>query len=211
MNMIAAFTKVFEEKAVFSPILQAFCKMYYNKAVQKEVNLASIKKSDRVLCIGGGPLPWTALEIAKRTGAKVDVIDVDTRAIFFAKQAVERFQLSQQIEISYASGQEVDPSQYSVIHVALQARPHDKILKNILGKSKLGTRVLMRYPHDKLNKFYHALPEDCLCDICNSTQQKHSTMSETLLFVKGLRGEQREEIFAHNFGLDIHRSATMAK
>lgn len=211
MNLITIFTRKFEQAAVFSPILRIFCKMYYNKAVQREIELANITSDDRVLCIGGGPLPWTGIRIAQTTGAKVHVIDMDHRSVFYAKQAIEQCNLSGQIEVSIGNGQQIDASEYTVTHVALQARPHDKILQNILKRAKSGNRVLMRFPHSRLNKFYEALPEDCLCDICESTKQNHSTMSETLLFIKGVRGEKREEILAHAFGLDINRTATLVK
>ncbi|OEF97763.1 hypothetical protein [Desulfuribacillus alkaliarsenatis] len=211
MSIIASLTKKIEETAIVSPTLRFFCKLYYNPIVKREIELANITKKDHVLCIGGGPFPWTAIEIARDTRAKVTVIDVHYLSTLYAKQAISIFGLENLIEIRLGDGQSIDTSDFTVTHIALQAMPQDRILSNVLNRSKQGSRVLVRCAHDCLGSFYSCLSNQCLCDMCKSTRQKNSTMSETLLFIKGLRGERFEEANAYASRVNINSTASVAK
>lgn len=152
--MIKTFTKLFEKSCVNSNMLVGLCNIYYKKLVREEVDISEIKKEDRVLCIGGGSVPCTALEIHRQTGAKVDIIDIDEEAVFNSKRLIERLGLEDNIRVSKGFGQTVNMSKYNVVHIALQVTCKDEVLDNILENSSGNTRILMRMPKKGLKCFY---------------------------------------------------------
>ena len=191
--MISFATKTVERMVIAFPFLTRFLRMYYTNIVANEIALGKIRCDDRVLCIGGGPLPFTALEIADKTGAEVEIIDNDMYAVEAAKKLIKRLNMSDKINVVYGDGREIDTSKFSVVHVALQAKPHDSILKNVWKKSGDGTRILLRRPHDNLEMLYSELSEECACLACNYAGQGHCTVKETLLFTKGQQGREMHE------------------
>ena len=193
MGVISFATKAVERVALTFPFLTKALRMNYKKVVENEIALGQISCRDNVLCIGGGPLPYTALEIADRTGAKVEIVDNDMYAVRAAKGLVEKLNMSDKISVVYGDGQEIDTSEFSVIHVAMQAEPHDRILENIWQKSKVGARILLRRPNDGLEVLYSNLPEGCHYPTCNLAGQNSCTIKETLLFTKGQGREIHEE------------------
>ncbi|QGG46628.1 class I SAM-dependent methyltransferase, putative [Heliorestis convoluta] len=178
-------TPLLEKIALYSPGLFRLQKRYYEEIVGREIVLGSITEKDTVLCIGGGPLPCTALEIAKRTGAIVHVIDSDLGAVYSARKFVHKLNLSNQVKIFCAQGQTIDTSSYSVVHVALQAKPHDLILKNIWRKAKEGTRVLLRCPDISSFKSLFEQEKNPYCSACTLIEQKSATLKGTVLLQKG--------------------------
>ncbi len=137
-------TKKLERAAVFIPGLTSLLRIYYRYLVSREIDLGKISPDDRVLCIGGGPLPSTALEIAQKTGAKVQVIDNDVNSVKIAREMVNRLDLDDMVKIDYGEGQRVDVSNFSVVHVAYQAQPHDEIFQNVWCNAAAGTRIMIR-------------------------------------------------------------------
>ncbi len=190
--MISLATKNLEKTVLYFPFLINHFRAYYRGIVKNEICLGKICSRDNVLCIGGGPLPCTALEIAEKTGAIVEVIDNDPNAIELASQIIRRLNLEDRVKVTYGDGQTFDVSCFSVVHVALQARPQDKILWNVMKKASEGTRILMRRPKDNLESFYSKLPKDCLLINNNMIKQYNYTIKETLLFIKG-HGRRKNE------------------
>ncbi|KAB3534047.1 hypothetical protein F8154_09910 [Alkaliphilus pronyensis] len=173
MKFIPFITKEIEKIMSISPFLIKLCSLYYKRIVSNEIKLGAITNKDRVLCIGGGPIPATALEIAYKTGAIVDVIDGDPDAVDIARKVVKTLRISDKVKIEHGIGQKVDASDYSVIHVALQACPHDSILKNVWGKAPIGARILMRCPKESLAHCYTALSKEAYCYQCKQIEQNN--------------------------------------
>lgn len=195
MRIIPTFTKVFEKiVSTFVPCALLVQK-YYKPIVEREVSLGSICAKDRVVCIGGGALPWTAIEIAKQSGACVHVIDCDPKAVAFAQKFLRFLQLDEVILVSVGDGQTVDVKNYSVVHVALQAFPQEKIVDHLLNVSRVNTRILVRCPKDNISCMYGScMKKDCGVE-CKEMKQKKSTMKSTLLFIKKPRRQQYEKSY----------------
>ena len=193
MGVVSFATKAVERMALTFPFLTKALRMNYKKVVENEIALGKINCGDKVLCIGGGPLPYTALEIADRTGAKVEIIDNDMHAVKAAKDLIEKLNMSDRVRVIYGDGQEVDTSEFSVIHVAMQAEPHDRILENVWQKSRAGTRILLRRPNNGLEVLYSNLPQGCHYPTCDFSGQNSCTIKETLLFTKRQGREVHEE------------------
>ena len=199
MKLITRITKTIENTIASFPFLINIYSIYYKRIVEKEIKLGQIKKKDRVLCIGGGPLPCTALEIAKKTGANVHIIDNDPQAVHKANCVIKELGLAQQVCVQQCDGRDIDVDKFSVIHIALQAEPRDVIFKNIWHKASCGSRILIRYPLECLESFYSAFPENVTRDhILNKIEQNNSTMKATLLFVKNRERKKVEKKFINH-------------
>jgi len=118
--MIAVCTECIERNFSKSNFLIKLYGLYYRNIVKNEVKLAGIRSCDRILCIGGGPIPSTAIEMARQTDACVHVIDMDGTAVVCARDVIKKLGLAHKITVEQARGEEVDISPYNVIHVALQ-------------------------------------------------------------------------------------------
>lgn len=152
--MIAIWTKWVENKFSTFNLLINFYGKYYKNIVKEEVKLASINENDRVLCIGGGYIPSTAIEIVNQTNASVDVIDIDKKAVEQAKNVVHKLGLSDKINIYLKDGNYVDIEPYDVVHIALQVTPKEKIAQYIWDNLRDGSRVVIRMPKRMLKFFY---------------------------------------------------------
>lgn len=148
MEIIPILTKGLEKIASFFPIIIPIHHLYYNALVEGEIHTCNISCKDKVLCIGGGPLPCTAMEIARKTGAYVEVIDNDPKSVKMANRVLSLLNMDKNIKVIENSGQQVDASKYSVIHVARQVTPKIETFRNVWGKAPKGARILVRRAKD---------------------------------------------------------------
>ncbi len=133
--------------------LYLLASLYYRLMVKKEVELAGINQDDKVLCIGGGCCPYTAILIRKYTNARVTVIDNDCACIDKSKAFLQGLGLDG-IEIRLCDGKHIGCRDYSVIHVAMQVSPKEAVINEIFGGAPKGARVLVRNPKTAMEKLY---------------------------------------------------------
>src|SRR5699024_6314147 len=101
------------------PWTYGFFESYYNAVVENEIKLADIKPTDRIVGIGGGLCPCTAIQLHRKTGANVCVIDNDKEVIDAAIKNIERLNLSDHITVEYQDGVEISANDFSIVHIAL--------------------------------------------------------------------------------------------
>ncbi|MCD8501113.1 MAG: hypothetical protein LRY71_04800 [Bacillaceae bacterium] len=175
MDHLVEFTKKVEKFcAVIWPLAFLF-RMYYYPIVKREVMLANITKSDKVICIGGGSLPWTAVEIARQSGATVKVLDCDFKAVMLAKKFVKAIKMEEVVEVVYGNGLTFEPKDCTVIHLASQVQPQEQVLEHMLSYKKSSPRVLIRVPKQRKT---HRLWDQCICECI---EQKVPTIKATML------------------------------
>lgn len=151
--MVTRLTQAFEHTTSQNKIVFNLGLLYYTKLVEQEIALAEISEKDCVLCIGGGPCPYTALLINKITGASVTAIDCCNNCAHCAKRLVKEH-FDNRINIICAEGSSVDYTDYSVIHIAMQIRQREDLAKAISRNAKNGTRIITRSPKDRLDFLY---------------------------------------------------------
>lgn len=137
-------TTVLERLAIRLPVLHPLFSLYYDATIEKEIALGQITSSDHVLFIGGGPFPWTAMRVAEKTGATVDILDNSREAVQTAEKVIQRHTYASQLSVIYGAGEVVDAEGYSVIYIARQAQPHLHILENIWPTCEKGARIIVR-------------------------------------------------------------------
>ncbi len=172
----------------YNPLIKLCC-LYYRNIVKEEIRLANVRNWDRVLCIGGGPIPCTAIEIAYQTNAHIHVIDIDNNAVKCARNVIRKLGLQDRITVINAKGQDIDIEPYDVVHVALQVSPKEEVLKNLWEKSKEGNRIIVRMPRKTLQRFYSNITDDFIKRNAEAIRRismgcKAKTMDEILLMEK---------------------------
>ena len=89
-------TRLLEKVICSSKKLVTLYGKYYNKIVEREVCLADLDESHKVLCVGG-IRPWTAMLFAFLTGAEIDVVDIDHQAVYNGQKVVKMFGLQDKV------------------------------------------------------------------------------------------------------------------
>jgi len=97
-----------------------------------EATLCSLRPGDTVAMIGSGPLPVTAILLAKRFNLKVKAIERDYRSAALSRRVIAQLGLENQISIFQEDGTTAVPENASCVLIAVLARPKQQILANIL-------------------------------------------------------------------------------
>jgi hypothetical protein len=116
----------------------------YRKLAEAEVALAGIRSGDRVLFIGSGPLPITAVQYALQTGCTVECVEQLLPAVEVSQRVLARLGLEGSVHPSHARGQDCPVDAYDVILVGVLAEPKAEILTHLDEEALPGCRVLCR-------------------------------------------------------------------
>ncbi|AFG37257.1 class I SAM-dependent methyltransferase [Spirochaeta africana] len=158
MSIIQPVVAAAEKLCAGLPIAVRWYSAPYESIVQREIDLASITEHDRVLQIGCGAIPFTAIHLAQKTGARVTALDIDPTAVAIARRVIAAAGLEALVKIRCGDGCRVDASDCTVALVALQARPKQEILQNLLDTIPTGSRLVFRAPAPRFAAQYDAIP-----------------------------------------------------
>ena len=132
----------------------------YRALVQRELRLAKVDRSETIMHIGCGSLPFTAVLAARLSGARVIAVDRDHAAVCNARRVVRRLGLTGHgggnITIIHAEAGSDDLPRADVVLVALQATGKRAILDNI-ARTTGASRVVFRLPRPGLEADYGTL------------------------------------------------------
>ena len=186
LKHITKFTQKIEYLAAKTSLVYHIISRYYHDVIKKEINLANITENDRILCIGGGFCPFSAILLHQATGAKVTVIDNNSKCIPKAREVIERLRLDENIRLLCQDGccKELSLSEYSIVHFALQVTPMEYVFAEIERKVPPGTKILIRRPKAHLNNMYCRLSNTLLTCCRYIVHKKSSNIGSTVLYVK---------------------------
>lgn len=126
--------------------------LLYDELIDKEIDLAKIKSSDKVLVVGCGSLPATCILVARKTNAKTHGIDIDSIAIKKSTRFIKKIKLENLLDFEIADGVHYDYSTYDVIFALYGINKHRDILINLSKKISQNTRVIYRSAEDVKDK-----------------------------------------------------------
>jgi len=98
-----------------------------------EGRMAKIGKDDRVLIIGSGPFPETAICYAKVFGCKITGIDNDIEAVRLSRKVVKKLGLSKQIQILHKADNQIAKEGFTKVLVTILSQPKARIIKGLEG------------------------------------------------------------------------------
>jgi hypothetical protein len=144
--------------ARLSPLASLYSRPYL-RVVEQEIRLASIGRADIVVNIGCGAVPFTAIHLARLTGARVIAMDRDNEAVECARRYLKASGLQETIEVVCGDGEQAAECEGARVWVvALQAAPKEGILKHFLNNAPRGTRAVFREPRTEFSNQYDQLP-----------------------------------------------------
>ncbi|WP_146049298.1 flippase-like domain-containing protein [Alkalispirochaeta sphaeroplastigenens] len=121
---------------------------FYRKIIDTEIAAAGIEPGARVLQLGCGPFPMTAIALAER-GYRVTAVDRCAGTVRSASSLVPS-----SVQMLCADGLELDYSGYDAVFVALHVQPRQEIVRRILATADRGTPVLCRNGRGVLCRSY---------------------------------------------------------
>lgn len=124
---------------LFHPYLERF-----DSLAREETALLKISSKDKVLFIGGGAFPITAIHYAKKTGCLVHCVEKLSDRKEIAETVIAALGMEKQVKILLAEGQKVDCSSYDAIVVGVLAIPKKEIIQQIITAAKPDVRIICR-------------------------------------------------------------------
>jgi len=125
---------------------------FYEELISLEVEFADISNKDKILHIGCGPLPATAIILAEKTNANITAIDKNPRSVKQANKCVTKQIKTNKINILLSDALNFSYKNYNVIIISQGIKPCKKILENISKNIKNETRLIYRTSTDNSGK-----------------------------------------------------------
>jgi precorrin-6B methylase 2 len=124
----------------------------------KESQFFDISKSKKILHIGCGSYPLTAIILAKKFNKKVSAIDRNPKAVEKAKKIVKKKNLQDKINVFCADGKNYQINGYDTVIISGCTIPFEKIMLNVFKTTEPGSRIISRVSSDekqKINDMIH--------------------------------------------------------
>jgi hypothetical protein len=188
-GVIQKLVQLFEGTVIHVPPLVGLYMRPYREVVCREIKLSGLRAGERVLQIGAGSVPFTAIYLAHLAGVRVQAIDIDECAVARGRRCVRRLGLEHLVQVVRGNGVDYPPDDYQVVFVALQAEPKTEILEHFLTNGSPGLRVVVRQPRNQFRAHYDQLPASWR-PVSRVSQDK-ITFAYSLLYVKKRGGLMR--------------------
>lgn len=144
-EMFSRFVAIVEKILANIKFLSHLYLKVYESLVEKEIEMASIGKEDKVVHIGCGAVPYTSQLIAEKTGASVVGIDNDSCAIKLAEKYIRgKANLTGKLTLQLVDTRNFLISDFDVVVISHTIRPQKEVLETIIGSMKQGARLIYR-------------------------------------------------------------------
>jgi len=133
---------------------------FHESSVKKEILMAGIKKSDKVLHIGCGAIPYTSIIINKETSSSIVGIDNKDKIVNRASEYIKKNNFSDRIKIKSGEGNKYKASEFDIVIISYGVSDHDAVLKHILDSVKEGTKIILRKSVTEKNNYINSIVKD---------------------------------------------------
>jgi hypothetical protein len=116
----------------------------FDHLVHKEIELLGEFTPERVLFIGSGPFPISAIHYQRKLKMPVHCLEKEPSALAISNQAIHELSLHTRIFVHRGHGEDFAVGNYDLIIIALLAKPKKLILANILKHGAPACRVICR-------------------------------------------------------------------
>ena len=130
--------------------------------IRNEVKLGKMTKNDKVLFIGCGPFPISAILFNQFVGCHIDCYEKRKYRANLANKVLAKLDLSDTIKVIHKKGETISDDKYNTVVIALLAKPKDKILDRIYRMVKPHTRIVCRTSDSENKVFYEDTNEKLL-------------------------------------------------
>jgi len=130
---------------------------FHEPAVKKEIKMADISKSDKILHIGCGAIPYTSIIISEEHDGEITGIDNQLRSITLANKLLNRLNLSKKIHIEIGAGETYNISNFDVIIMSYGIGKPEMVLRNVFENLKKDGKIILRIPITKKNDYIDSI------------------------------------------------------
>jgi GNAT superfamily N-acetyltransferase len=134
----------------------------FNGLVRRELALIEAPIPCKMLFIGSGPFPISAIHLSNFTGGMVDCLDRDPEAVKVSRRVIKELGFSETIRVFNGTGESFNAKDYDLILIALLAKPKRRILRNLRKRVGADCRVLCRTSFGLRTLIYDPTPEESL-------------------------------------------------
>jgi len=125
-------------------VLSYFYVKIIGKEYKKEYKIFDVGKSRRILHIGCGMFPITALTLADEYDLNIVAIDNRKDVIKTAKQIIKNKKLEKKITVEIGEGETYPLKRFDTIIISSCSIPKIKILENIFKNAKPDCKIIVR-------------------------------------------------------------------
>lgn len=153
-NLFLSLLKSIENLGSRYPYIgKVYGKLFYEKMLNKEIIKARLKPEMKILHIGCGPLPLTAIALAKK-GFQVEAIDYDFSALISAQKLIEKYKLEDKVTFTKNNGLNLKSTNYDVFWISLHVYPKKELIDKLLGELSSNKTIIYRNPRGWLKRLY---------------------------------------------------------
>ena len=134
----------------------------FERLIEREVSLLKGFQPKRLLFIGSGPMPITALCLQHRLGSRIDCLERNLDAVNESKVVMKLLGCQNDINIIHGEGETIDASGYDVVLVALLAKPKHKILSSIRDSADDNVKIICRTSEGSRTVFYEPTMDNAI-------------------------------------------------
>jgi hypothetical protein len=116
----------------------------YHTLAAREVRLADLTPDDRVLFIGSGPLPISAMEYVVHAGCTVDAVDCLAEPVEFSTNVIAELELASRLRVLHSAGEDVPVGAYDAIIIGVLAEPKAVVLDHLDAEARDDCRIVCR-------------------------------------------------------------------
>ena len=158
----------------------------FERLICAEGELCSLQSGDRVMMIGSGPLPLTAILLASRFNVNVIGIERDYHSAAISQRVIRQLGLETQISILHSDGASSSLHEATCVLVAVLARPKHRILESILKNRGVCRKVICRTSYGARQALYGPTPPGALLKYAvtqSNIARRDQTISSLILEV----------------------------
>jgi hypothetical protein len=116
----------------------------YQRLIKNENKLVNFSPEQRVVFIGGGPLPLTLILLNKLYGARCVSIEILPSVSELSRQVIKKLGMESQIIVVEGDETAVKDLDYTVLMVAALAEPKERVFANLWETVDTATPVIYR-------------------------------------------------------------------
>jgi protein-L-isoaspartate O-methyltransferase len=152
MKRINIFWNVVDRLSTKSNFIEGFYDKTVGREYRNEINSFELAKSKKILHIGCGTYPITALILSELNGVKIVTIDHDAKSVETAHKIITNKKLEDKIQAKVGDGINYPLDGFDTIIISGCSFPKIKVVRHVLKNSNKKSRIIIReaYYKDKL-------------------------------------------------------------
>ncbi|RQD74845.1 hypothetical protein [Desulfonatronospira sp. MSAO_Bac3] len=171
---------------------RAYYRLFYKKMLQSEIKASGIKPGMKVMHVGCGPLPMTAMGLAG-FGARVTAVDQDAGTLGWAERALEKSGTKNKVSLASGCGTTLDFTGFDAVWLSLHVRPMGPVLNRVMEHVSPGSRIVFRDPRDYLCSYYPGADNFSDKCGCKSLRVKQMLGKKSVVLIKEMPAEKNTQ------------------